>query len=145
MPSDENQTKKAIFYMKAAAAGYLIDRYKHLKTLRLQLKYLDPGENVLSSRDESRGPYDSAFFEFPCPGSECMEGGYDITNPVAEMLLNYSPDSTGSVACRGWHFNDENYRERCGSKLEYRVTAEYYDLTKKKTSWLRKLLNRNKR
>lgn len=125
-----------LYYLSAAAAGYIIDRHKNVKSLSFRIRYYDPRERITSFSNEfTRRPEDSAMFRFRCPVDYCRDGGFDLTELVMRMLEDERVTIKGSMTCTGWHYIEGKEKSTCGSKLEYEIKAVYYDRHETRTFW----------
>jgi len=108
-------------------AGYIKDWYPQVKTLTFELNYRDPdGLAQPSSETYTRGPEHSAFLKIQCPYRECINGGYDLTELISDMLNNNKLECHGKVSCQGWQDRNRIGKYRCLCELTYKITATYF-------------------
>jgi hypothetical protein len=67
------------------------------------------------------GADDKAFFDYPCP-NECRQGGFELTEQIANMVRAKEKERSDELVCRGM---EKDGRLNCGLKLEYRITVRY--------------------
>lgn len=61
-----------------------------------------------------------ALFHIGCSGSDCDDGGHDLTRTIMAALRTSSTVFTGEDACHG-----RRQGEICGKVLKYRASATY--------------------
>lgn len=126
------------YYLSAVSAGYVMDRFKTVKSLRFKIQFENATEMSEPYTTEfTRGPEDSALFFFKCPFEDCIDGGYNLSNLLMNMLKEERYILRGENACQGYKYSNRK-KEPCGGKITYEVKAEYYE--KRERSILQMLL-----
>ena len=82
-------------------------------------------EPTLNGR--SFGPDARAFFSFKCKNVDCVDGGFDLSEPIEEMLTRRQPETTGRRVCQGWESKAQVNQRRCHYELNFRALAKYLD------------------
>ncbi|MBC5825805.1 MAG: hypothetical protein GIW99_01950 [Candidatus Eremiobacteraeota bacterium] len=72
-----------------------------------------------------RGPQFSADFSFDCCNKECVEGGHDITDEVADAIRHKRPTVSGERVCEGWQNEERVGSTRCHCLLRYTARIAY--------------------
>lgn len=126
------------YCLSAVAAGYVMCRYKTVKSLKFKLKFDNEAEMTEPYINEfTRGPEDSALFFFKCPVENCIDGGYDLSLVLTDMIKEERYILRGESTCQGYNYINQK-KTPCGGKVTYEVRAEYYE--KKEKSFLQMLL-----
>lgn len=66
-----------------------------------------------------------AFFQFQCPERACMDGGFDLTQPVTEALKSRKTVLRTVACCAG-----RKSGETCGLELHFSVLARRHESAK---------------
>lgn len=106
----------------------LHETFPQVRSIAVNLMISPPDhetEPTLNGR--SFGPDSLAFFEFRCKNVECVDGGFDITKPLAEAIASGEPSITGRRVCRGWHSKQRVNEVRCHYELNFRVNINYHE------------------
>jgi len=108
------------------------DMYPKIKELTIRLRFPDPDPvdpdpaRRLSEKVRNFGPHDTAFFEFKCPLIECVDGGFNLTDSVSQLIEKKQPESSGERICQGWQDEERINKHRCLCKLNFTISATYH-------------------
>jgi len=80
----------------------------------------DPPPRVLDYNDGSK-----AHFEIECPHRECLDGGFDLSSLVNDMIQKHQSKAVGKVVCQGWQDRERMNKHRCFSELSYSIEVLY--------------------
>ncbi|NNF15713.1 MAG: hypothetical protein HKN70_03145 [Gammaproteobacteria bacterium] len=106
----------------------LKETYPQIRGIAVNLMISPPDhetEPTLNGR--SFGPDSLAFFEFRCKNVECKEGGFDISEPIAEAIAKGEQTITGRRVCNGWHGQQRVTELRCRYELNFRINFQYHE------------------
>lgn len=126
------------YYLSAVSAGYIMDRYKNIKSLRFKLQFENPSDPSEPYVHEfTRGQEDSALFFFKCPLEDCFDGGHNLSQEITSLLKDERYFCRGESKCQGYKYEGKT-KKPCEGRLYYEVRAEYYNSREK--SFLQALL-----
>lgn len=89
-------------------AGNINDIYPNVKEIAFDFKFEDPDGLVISPSYKpscssyKRLPQHSAFFEYECKNRECVDGGFNLTNEITNMIRDHKTEKSGQLTCQGW-------------------------------------------
>jgi hypothetical protein len=111
---------------KRKRLGRIADSLPNLRSVRLLLSFSDP-ERVIPPdvRELERGLENSAFFWVECYSHECVNGGFDLTEEIEQMVKRRQAETSGSMECGGWQDPERIGRHRCWCRLEYKISCTY--------------------
>lgn len=111
-------------------AGFIKDRYPQVRELTFQFTFHDSDHANSSPPDKTLTlhPRNSAFFKFDCPFVECVDGGFDLSSPVHQMIEAGGPDCSGTLICQGWQDPERVGQYHCFLEMNYKVTVSYRDI-----------------
>jgi hypothetical protein len=119
------------YYLSVVSAGYIMDRYKTIKSLKFKLQFENPsGQSEPYIHEFTRGPEDSALFFFRCPLGDCLDGGHNLSKEITAMLKDERHFCRGESKCQGYKY-EGNAKKPCEGRLLYEVKAEYYNRKEK--------------
>ncbi len=84
------------------ASGLLSERFPGVSSIVIHITYYQRGVNpVLMLRTINVLPSDSAYFHMDCVIKGCVEGGFDLTPAIAEMVKTRKKTGKGKLVCCG--------------------------------------------
>ena len=102
------------------------EEYPRVQQVMIELKSNDPaGVGHHSQQTHTFAQGAKAYFMVSCPFSTCVDGGYDLSAAVAELISHQGESVTGRLVCQGWHDRRHANERRCNLELQYRITAAY--------------------
>jgi hypothetical protein len=102
------------------------EEYPRVEHVTMELKFTDPaGIGHHSQQTHTFAAGARAYFMVSCPFSTCVEGGFDLSGAVADMISHQSELMTGRMVCQGWHDRNHPEARRCNLELQYKITASY--------------------
>ena len=107
-----------------AAAAALSTAYPRIATLGLQLHFEGSDPRVPTDQVHEMHPPARAFFEFPCPYSDC-DGQFNLTDSVHNALTSSKRSSSGVLECSGTRVKDHTGRQQCKLHLHYTISPRY--------------------
>ena len=105
-----------------ATASVLRTAFPAVQQLRIELKFVGPGSVVPTPQSHVLYPPARAFFEYPCPYSDC-DGQFDLAGAVKAALASAAHRVEGVLACHGSRPHEHTSRQPCQLQLVYEVTA----------------------
>jgi hypothetical protein len=105
-----------------ATASVLRAAFPAVQQLRIELKFEGPGSSVPTPQSHVLYPPARAFFEYPCPYSDC-DGQFDLAGAVKAALTHAAHRAEGVLACQGSRGHERTSRRPCLLQLVYEVTA----------------------
>jgi hypothetical protein len=104
----------------------LREEFPRMEQLTLELSFSDAsGLSTYSAQTHTLAPGATAFFDFPCPSSMCMGGGFDLGNVIWRLSTRAGHETSGRLDCQGRDTTDARDPHFCPLRLHYRVTVSY--------------------
>lgn len=122
--SSERVTSREQWRRDRAAAQTLASAFPSVARVHIHLSFEDPAGPSPASQSHVLHPPSRAFFEFPCPYSNC-DGVFDVSSPARDAMENPSSQSDGRLECPGVRSKDAVMRQPCGLQLKYTIVAEH--------------------
>lgn len=104
------------------ASGLVSARFPEVANMVIYMTYYQNGANpVLMLRTVNILPKEYAYFKMECMIKGCLNGGFDLTKPVSEMVKNRKKSGKGKLVCKG----------KCDgvtidhASIDYEITIEY--------------------
>jgi hypothetical protein len=105
-----------------ATAPVLRAAFPTVQQLRIELKFEGPNSSVPTPQSHVLYPSARAFFEYPCPYSDC-DGQFDLAGAVKAALADRAHRAGGLLECHGSRGHERTSRRPCQLQLVYEVTA----------------------
>ncbi len=123
MGNKQNYTAKMELTKKhKLAAGLISDRFPKVAGIVLYMTYYQEGVNpILMLRTVNIFPTDSAYFKMECMTKGCIEGGFNLTTPIIDLIKKRKNAGKGELTCRGKH----ETRSSCRAKISYDIKIKY--------------------
>jgi hypothetical protein len=105
----------------------LADRFRQLKSLTVELNYLDAEGLTRNSQIKYSVNLANAksVFRFSCPNHECIRGDFDLTDRLAAAVAGKRTTVTGEMLCEGWRSKTTIDTVHCHNILRYTLTLAY--------------------
>lgn len=105
----------------------LADRFRQLKSLTVELNYLDAEGLTRNSQIKYSVNLANAksVFRFSCPNHECIRGDFDLTTQLASAVAAKRTTVTGEMLCEGWRSKTTIDTVHCHNILRYTLTLAY--------------------
>ncbi|MCL5024332.1 MAG: hypothetical protein M1497_13400 [Nitrospirae bacterium] len=104
------------------ATGPLSERFPQVSGIMISMTYYQKGVNpVLMLRTIHLLPSDSAYFNMECMIKGCVDGGFDLTPVVTNMVKARKKTGKGRIECLG---KTENHTGDHAS-VEYEIGIRY--------------------
>ena len=109
------------------ASPLLVKRFPRLKGLKVTLEYYDA--DGLTKNGEIKCELNveraRAALWFACPGVECMEGDFDLSEALAKAAAGRRKVATGELRCAGTRKRGKDERVPCQTLLRYKLNLNY--------------------
>lgn len=84
------------------ATGLLSEAFPVISTIVIKMTYYQKGVNpVLMLRTVNVLPRDFAYFQMECAIKDCLDGGFNLTRTIKDMVKNKKKVAKGTLVCRG--------------------------------------------
>lgn len=104
----------------------LADKYPQVAKIGVNLSIRAPFEKIEPTvRGFSMGMDSMANFTFRCKNTECVDGGFDLTEEVDRMISEYETSSHGRRVCQGWDGKSNVGHQRCYYELNFIINIGY--------------------
>ena len=111
-------------------APLMKEKFPAVARLLIAISFTDhDNRSPVTSENHEFFPHSKAWFYFPCPFRECIEGGHDLAVPVLDMLQRRQTNVDLRLRCRGWMDEERINRNRCLLESAFTMTADYSDNT----------------
>ena len=107
-----------------AAAQAIRSAYPAIATLGLELHFEGSDTRVPADQVHVLHPPARAFFQFPCPYSDC-DGQFNLSDAVGGALATSRKSAVGVLECSGSRAKDHAGRQPCRLHLHYTITPQY--------------------
>lgn len=84
------------------ASGLLSDRFPEVSGIVIHMTYYHKGVNpILMVRVVNFFPSGHAYFNMECMIKGCVDGGFDLTSVITDMIKNHEKMRKGKLVCNG--------------------------------------------
>ncbi len=102
------------------------DKFPEVSKLSVNLSVKAPFEKIEPTiRGFSLSPDAMANFVFRCKNTECIDGGFDLTEEIERMIASYETNSHGRRVCQGWDGRQNVGHQRCYYELNFVINISY--------------------
>lgn len=118
--------KQELMKNSRMAAGLVSDRYGAVSSIVFRLTYYQTSLNrILMTRTLNFFPGNYAYFHIACMRDECVEGGFDLSPVVADMVKNRKTSIKGKVFCHGKNAIPGHSDISGHASLRYEINIDY--------------------
>ncbi len=104
------------------AAGLVSNHYPEVSTIVICMTYYRKAPNpVLMVRTVNFYPTSYAYFKMKCMVKNCVNGGFDLTLVIANMINNHEKSCIGKMSCSGQ--NDALGSDH--ASISYEISIQY--------------------
>ena len=104
-------------------AGLISERFPEVSDIIVHMTYYQKAVNpVLMSRTINFWPSDHAYFNMDCMKKECLDGGFDLTSVIVEMIKHHKKSTKGKLHCNGSVIPPASDH----ASIAYEVSITYY-------------------
>lgn len=83
-------------------SGLISDLFPAVSDITVSMTYYQNAVNsVLMSRTVNFWPSHHAFFNMDCMNKECLDGGFDLTSVIVDMIKRHKKSCKGKLRCNG--------------------------------------------
>src|ERR1051325_2032413 len=113
--------------LRVQDAPRLLDRFRELKTLSVEIAYFDSEDRVRRGEMKYTAnlAHAKSVFRLSCPNNECVEGDFDLSTDLANAIAGRHPAVAGELICQGWRSRTTIGRLPCHTILRYTLNLEY--------------------
>jgi hypothetical protein len=103
MPNKQNyMARMELNRQNRLASGLLSERFPEVSGIVINMTYYQKGANpVLMLRTINVLPTDSAYFNMECLIKGCVDGGFDLTSVIKDMVKARKKVGKGKLVCCG--------------------------------------------
>ncbi len=124
-PAAKNQERRDLLRRNRAAAPALRVAYPAVQQLHLDLTFQGTAANTPAPQSNVLHPPAQAFFEFPCPYSDC-DGQFNLAAAVKAAVANPEHRAEAVLECQGKRaVLLAGVRQPCQLHLTCKITATY--------------------
>ena len=126
MAAHEVEQHKLQRLIRAESAPAFRDRFPRVASLVIEMSFKESEWGTTSAL--KRRSYDStskAFFEEECLYHECIEGGFDLSEPVSDLINSGNQSSSSFLICQGWRDEARVDRHMCLLTMKYTIKVTY--------------------
>lgn len=107
---------------KKIAAGLVSERFPEVSGMVIHMTYFRKGLNpVLMLRTVNVFPTAYAYFNMDCMISGCIDGGFDLSPVIREMVKKHTRLKKGTLVCNGENVDLASDHAR----IDYEVTITF--------------------
>jgi len=123
MPNKQNyMARMELHRQNKLATGLLSERFPEVAGIVFHMTYYQQGANpVLMLRTINVLPTDSAYFNMECLIKGCVDGGFNLTSVIKNMVKSRKKVGRGKLSCSGK--TDTNVSDH--ASVEYEITIRY--------------------
>ena len=109
------------------ASPLMAKKFPGLKGLKVTLEYFDATGTTKHGELKCKLNVQHArsVLWFSCPGVECTEGDFDLTEAIANAVAGRTKAVIGELRCRGTRKRGDRERVPCRTLLRYKLGLSY--------------------
>jgi len=100
-------------------AGFMSEHFPDVAGIVINMMYKQRGIGNPISRIMNFSPGSYAFFKVECLSSDCVDGGFDLTQTINSMVRNHSRELKGELGC------DDSGPRTDHSAMTYEIAIQY--------------------
>jgi hypothetical protein len=82
-------------------AGFMVNKFPQVASIVISMMYSQRGIQKSLPRVVNFFPGSYALFRIDCLNKECIEGGFDLTQVITEMVRHGRKATKGDLSCEG--------------------------------------------
>jgi len=112
---------------RANLSPSLAEKFPKLKSLKAELTYFEPDGLTQTGalRYKVNVGHAKSVFSFVCQSGECLAGGFDLSDAVAEAVTRRSNSVVGKLCCHGTLEKPQQSKRPCGNVVRYKLILGY--------------------
>jgi hypothetical protein len=104
------------------ASGLVSERFPEVSDIVIHMTYYHKGVNpILMVRTVNFFPSGFAYFNMDCMIRGCVDGGFDLTSVISDMIKNHKRLRKGKLICNGK--NDDLASDH--ASIDYEIRIQY--------------------
>jgi hypothetical protein len=104
------------------AAGLVSERFPEVSGMVINMTYYQKVANpVLMVRTLNVFPTDYAYFLMECALKDCVDGGFDLTPVISELVRKRKRSASGSMVCGG----ENDFLPSGHASISYEININY--------------------
>jgi hypothetical protein len=109
------------------ASPFLVKKFPQLKALTVTLEFYDADGVTKNGQMKCKVNVEHArtALWFACPGVECIEGDFDLSEALAKAVAGRRKVATGELCCAGTRKRGKDERVPCRTLLRYKLNLNY--------------------
>ncbi len=123
-PESVHQERRERWRRDRAAAQTLRSAFPAIERVRVELKFHDLTAPAPGAQSHVMHPPARAFFEFPCPYSDCS-GKFDLSAAATVAMTESAARAEGDLDCTGVRPQPGMTKQPCGVRLRYSIVAQH--------------------
>lgn len=118
-------TKTELNKANRLASVQLSERFPEVSGIVIHMTYFQKGANpVLMVRTVNIFPTSYAYFNMECMTKDCIDGGFDLTAVIADMVKTNKKLGKGRLGCRG-KIDTPASDNHASASIEYEIGIQY--------------------
>lgn len=127
----ENQMKKPrnkeieLKHLLCSHSSCVSQEFPDIKSIDIRIKFTNPDDGSEFIKNITYQPNSKAYFQYPCPYGECVNGGYDLKNVIERAVKYPDKQAREKLTCNGWQDAERVGKHRCllEALIEVKVVA----------------------
>jgi len=118
--------REALRFQLYNNAPVISESYPNVKTISIKKTFFDDsGNKKLGDEKIWDVPLTARlYFYIDCP-QHCIDGGYDLTAQIIEMLSKNKNNLVSEQICQGWQDEERRNKFHCLTTFKYEINIEY--------------------
>jgi len=107
------------------AATIISESYPNVKSISIKQTFFDDSGNKKIGEEKIWDVPLTAkmYFYIKCP-QHCLDGGYDLTAKIIEMLTTNKKHLVDEIICQGWQDEERINKFHCLTTFKYEINIE---------------------
>lgn len=104
------------------ASGMISDHYPEVSGIVIHMTYYQKASNpILMIRTVNFFPTSYAYFNMECMIKGCVEGGFNLTSIIDNMVRNHKKSGKGNMVCCG----ESDFLSPDHARISYEISIQY--------------------
>ena len=112
---------------RVESSPLLAERFPSLKSMTVDLAYYDTDRPERTSQIKYTFNLERAksVFRLDCQNPDCVGGDFDLSDVLAEAVMERRTEVTGELSCQGWRNKNTIGSHPCGKVIRFNLTLGY--------------------
>ncbi len=107
-------------------SGLVSERFPEVSGIVVHMTYFHKGANpILMVRKVNYWPSRHAYFNMDCMIKGCVDGGFDLTSEIIDMIKHHKKSKKGKLVCHG----KSDTLSADHASIAYEITVKYNGLS----------------